>query len=348
MSDGRRRLGAALVGTALALTPAAALAHSMNAAFLGLQETADAQVHLRLKIPSVEGRTAPIRVTMPERCEPVGLVARQKVSDAVVDRWSMACGGPLRGEVLRVTGLDALVGEVFILYEPSGDDAWTTLVRREAPETLLGGVGQATQPTTSGYLGLGFSHILEGPDHLLFVLALLLVIRRTRRGREGALVLLGTITAFTLAHSLTLALATVGAVRLPSRPTEVVIALSVLLLATELAARDRRDTLTMRRPWLVAFAFGLLHGFGFPGALMEIGLPEDQVALPLLLFNVGVEAGQIAFVAAAGVLGLALRLASDRLGSRWTHTPRWAETATVYLIGTTAAYWCIERAVGLG
>jgi hydrogenase/urease accessory protein HupE len=332
----------------LSLLPQAADAHTMNAAFLGLQETNEGQVQLRLKIPTVDGRTAPVRPILPKTCSPIGPVARHQVRGGVVDRWAMNCEGTLAGQLLRFTGLDAMVGEVLLLYEREDAAPWRALIRRQAPETLLGGEATADTPAVAGYLALGFSHILEGPDHLLFVLALLLIIGRTRRGRDAMLALLGTITAFTLAHSLTLALATLGAVRLPSRPTEVVIALSVLLLAYELATSSGPKTLTLRRPWLVAFGFGLLHGFGFAGALMEIGLPEDQIALPLLLFNVGVEAGQLAFVAVAGLIGGALVAASGRFGGRWVHTPRWVETATIYLIGTTAAYWCIDRIAGMG
>jgi hypothetical protein len=184
-----------------------------------------------------------------------------------------------------------------------------------------------------GYLRLGVEHILFGIDHLLFVLGLILLV-----GGLGPL--MKTITAFTLAHSITLGLATLGVVRIPQAPVEAVIALSIVFLAAELVRQGRGETgLTARRPWLVAFAFGLLHGLGFAGALSDVGLPPGDVPSALLLFNVGVEAGQLAFVVAA----LALVRAVQSLPA-----PAWRrlEGVSAYAIGSLAAFWVMQRISG--
>ena len=180
------------------------------------------------------------------------------------------------------------------------------------------------------YVGLGVEHILSGTDHLLFVLCLLLLVRDVRR-------LLATVTAFTLAHSVTLAAATLGFVRVPTAPVEATIALSIVFLAGELVRGEAgRSAVTSTYPWLVAFSFGLLHGLGFAGALAEVGLPQGEIPLALLAFNVGVELGQLAFIAAVLSLARLARL----LPLRW---PGWAPGAVGYAIGSVAAFWVIDR-----
>jgi hydrogenase/urease accessory protein HupE len=186
------------------------------------------------------------------------------------------------------------------------------------------------------YLVLGVEHILLGVDHLLFVLALLLLVRGMRR-------LVATVTAFTVAHSITLGAATLGLVHVPSAPVEAIIALSILFLASELARgrnADGSEDLTARFPWLVAFAFGLLHGFGFAGALSEVGIPEQAVPLALLFFNVGVELGQLVFIAAVFALAWVVRVSAVRVPAVW-------RTAVAYGIGSVAAYWAVERTLGV-
>ena len=185
------------------------------------------------------------------------------------------------------------------------------------------------------YWKIGTIHILEGFDHLLFVLALILIV-------PGWWMLLKTITAFTLAHSVTLALATLGLVNLPGPPTEAVIALSILFLAVEIIhSREGRVTLTERYPWLVALSFGLVHGLGFAGALSEVGLPESDIPLALLMFNVGVETGQLLFVAVV----VAARELLRRLPISW---PDQGWRVLPYAIGGTASFWVIERVAGFG
>ncbi len=184
------------------------------------------------------------------------------------------------------------------------------------------------------YTGLGIEHILLGFDHLLFVLALLLIAR-------GAWILVKTITAFTVAHSITLGLATLGFIHVPPRPVEAAIALSIMFLCVEIVhAQQHRIGLTYRYPWLVAFTFGLLHGLGFAGALAKIGLPQSEIPVALLFFNIGVEIGQLIFVAA--ILVLVWLLKGLRLDAQ-----NWARVAPAYLIGTLSTYWFIQRVAAM-
>ncbi len=185
------------------------------------------------------------------------------------------------------------------------------------------------------YLVHGIEHILLGYDHLLFVLALILIVRNLR-------VLIATVTAFTVAHSITLALATLGVVHVPGPPVEAAIALSILLLACEIARTSvGQPSITARWPWLVAFSFGLLHGFGFASALSEIGLPRGDIPLALFMFNLGVEIGQLVFIAAV----LALLAVVRRIPIPDSVTQRARPVAT-YAIGTLAAFWFVERVAG--
>ncbi|MDQ7047296.1 MAG: HupE/UreJ family protein [Sulfurovum sp.] len=181
------------------------------------------------------------------------------------------------------------------------------------------------------YTWLGITHILLGFDHLLFVFALLLIVKNMRR-------LLWTITAFTLAHSLTMVAATLGIIHLPSAPVEAIIALSILFLAMEIIhEKQGKRGLTSRYPWIIAFIFGLLHGFGFAGALAEIGLPQQAITLALIFFNIGVEIGQLLFVATVVLIVLMLqRLSSPALLNK-------LQTTVVYIIGGVSAFWFIER-----
>jgi hydrogenase/urease accessory protein HupE len=186
-----------------------------------------------------------------------------------------------------------------------------------------------------GYFTLGVGHILGGIDHLLFVLALLLIVRGAKR-------IVFTITAFTVAHSITLIAATLGWVHVPGPPVEAMIALSIVFVAAEIVHGLRGEPgLTARAPWVAAFSFGLLHGFGFAGALAEVGLPQKAIPVALLMFNVGVELGQLIFVAAALAAGALL----TQLRLRRPERLRWAAS---YAIGTIAMFWVIERVAAFG
>ncbi len=223
-------------------------------------------------------------------------------------------------------------------------DGSTQVTRLTADRTsfVVEAAPRASQVAAT-YLRLGVEHILTGADHLLYILAMLLLVRGWKR-------LVATITAFTATHSLTLTAATLGWVRVPQPPVEATIALSILLVATEIVrARQRRSGLTERWPWVVSFTFGLLHGFGFAGALHEVGLPSGAIPVALALFNVGVEIGQLAFIAGALSLLAVGRRALERSragGATFLPAPAAWRTASAYGIGGVAAFWFLQRTSG--
>ncbi len=258
----------------------------------------------------------------------------EQLPGARLKRWSISTGGQgLVGYDIAVHGLPATMLDVLVRITFADGRTVTQLLRPTTPSFTVPGPEAAGAPVAT-YGLLGVEHILLGIDHLLFVLCLLLLVR-------GVGTLVKTITAFTVAHSITLGLATLGYVHIPIAPVEAVIALSILFLACEVVRLQAGSpSLTARQPWLVAFTFGLLHGFGFAGALSEVGLPADDIPLALLLFNLGIEAGQLLFVAAV----LLVMAGWQRfIGS----SPMWLRMAPVYLIGSTAAYWFIARALVL-
>jgi hydrogenase/urease accessory protein HupE len=234
---------------------------------------------------------------------------------------------------IEIVGLQATITDVLVRVMLDGTHS-TTLVRPSKPWVDIT-ASRGSLGVAGAYVMHGIEHILFGYDHLLFVLALILIVRSGR-------VLLITVTAFTIAHSITLSLATLGVLHVPGPPVEATIALSILLLACEIIRSEQgQASLTAKWPWLIAFSFGLLHGFAFASALTEIGLPQGDIPLALFAFNVGVEIGQLIFIAA--VLG-ALRCA------KWIKFPvfveRHAKPVTTYAIGILAAYWFIERLAG--
>ena len=281
-----------------------------------------------------EGLGAP---GLPERCVHADEQDLASV-DAGVVRYAFTCAGrPLaasdvlllpwerQGAMIAVRWLDGTTARQF--FARTGPAI-------EVPLGMLQAGSGSIADAAQRYIGLGIEHILLGFDHLLFVFALLLIVR-------GPWMLVKTITAFTLAHSITLALATLGVVHVPARPVDAAIALSIVFLAAEiLHTRQGRPGLTAQKPWVVAFAFGLLHGLGFAAALSQLGLPQSEIPLALLFFNVGVEIGQLMFVGVVLALASALR----QLQVTW---PRWSEAVPAYAIGTIAAFWLIERTSGM-
>jgi hydrogenase/urease accessory protein HupE len=255
------------------------------------------------------------------------------VAGAQLSRWKVDCGQEgIEGATVRIEGLKATMVDTLVRLELLNGSVISQILRPDSPEFVVGTRGGTV--ALAGYIHLGIEHILLGIDHLLFVLGLLLIV-------HGKWLLVKTITAFTVAHSITLALATLDVVNLPSAPVEAVIALSIVFLATELARKDGESLdLTFRFPWIVAFVFGLLHGFGFAGALREVGLPQTDIPLALLLFNVGVEIGQLIFVGMFFVLGwVACRVLKE--------LPSWLTHASAYGIGAISSYWLIERIVAM-
>jgi HupE / UreJ protein len=317
-----------LAATLLTLS-SAALAHDLGVARATLEELPAARYVLEVETPPALAELFD-PPELPQRCVNTGTIT----PDQTVHRYQFTCAGkPLTAsDVLRLPWL--LQGIMLTVHWSDGSSARQFFARTadaiEVPlKALQAGSGSLTD-AAGRYVGLGIEHILLGIDHLLFVLGLLLIV-------HGPWMLVKTITAFTLAHSVTLALATLGFVQMPAPPVEAAIALSIMFLAAEIIrARQGRPGLTASKPWVVAFAFGLLHGLGFAGALTELGLAPAEIPVALLFFNVGVEVGQLMFVGACLALAWALR----QLRVSW---PRWAAPLPAYAIGTVAAFWFIER-----
>lgn len=315
-----------LVCLALTCTIQQAAAHEVRPAYLEITETAQGQHDIIWKQPILDGRRLKLDPRFPEGCDP----ADERITSngaTLITRWTLACD--LDEGTLAVDGLDRTLTDVFLrLYRLDADDI-AAVLRPGASEISL---SAPTGAPIAAYFRIGVEHIIFGYDHLLFVLGLVLLVR-TRQ-------LLATVTAFTVAHSITLGASALGGVSLPGAPVEIVIAMSIALLGAEALHRMRGiETISQRMPWLIAFGFGLVHGFGFAGALSEIGLPRGAEVMALLLFNLGVEAGQIAFVVvllAIAWLGLKLQRAAG--------TP--ARTLAAYAIGITGSYWAIERIAG--
>ena len=309
-----------------------AQAHEVRPAYLEIRELEAGLYSVFWKVPLKGTMRLKLDPVLPEEFENASLPEIQVLSDALVTTWKIKNqSGGLEGEAISIAGLNATITDVLVRVEFLDGREQSTILRSSEPGFVVS-EKETTADIAWSYLVLGVEHILGGIDHLLFVLALLLLVNNNW-------LLLKTITAFTIAHSITLASAVLGFVRVPSAPVEAVIALSILFLASELAKRQEgRSGLTERYPWVVAFTFGLLHGFGFAGALSTIGLPQHEIPLALFQFNVGVEIGQIMFV--IFVLGLMWVLRRVRIS--W---PVWARQAPNYAIGSVAAFWCIQRIV---
>ncbi len=318
------RLAALLLLSAL---PAAA--HEVRPAYLELNEIGPGLFRVLWKVPARDGLRLPLAPSFPPSCSADTEKRAAPAAGASIERWTMQCNGPLHGQRIGIDNLELTLTDALVRLELLDGETRTARLRPSQTSFLVERRPAAAQVARTYFL-LGVEHILLGVDHLLFVFALLLIV-------EGRRKLLLTITAFTASHSVTLALAALGFAHVPSAPVEAVIALSILFLATEIVHRRRgRPTMTHQRPWLVALAFGLLHGFGFAGALSEIGLPASAIPLALLMFNLGVEAGQIAFIGVV-LAGGALyhRVTVARLRHAWA--------VPAYCIGAVAAYWTLER-----
>ncbi|TDJ68593.1 MAG: HupE/UreJ family protein [Proteobacteria bacterium] len=312
---------------------AQAFAHQLQPSSLELRQLTPERYEVIWRAPIYYGKPHPAKLQLPEHWQTVGKPTVRQLSDSALHRRVVSVpNGVIDGGVIRFIGLEATITDVFVRFIWLDGSQTTAIARPNQPWVDI--VGQRSGWQVAGdYTVLGVDHILSGYDHLTFVLALLLIVSGARR-------LLITVTSFTLAHSITLAAATLGVMWVPGPPVEATISLSILFLASELVKVNRgQASLTARYPWIVAFVFGLLHGFGFAGALNDIGLPQNEIALALLMFNVGVELGQLLFIAAILVLVTALR----KVRIEW---PAWARQLPAYGIGGIAAFWFIERVSG--
>jgi hydrogenase/urease accessory protein HupE len=311
-----------------------AQAHEVRPAYLEIKETAPGQFSVLWRTPVLAGMRLPVRLKLPDDVRNLKDPVVQELTDSLAERrWVEAGPRGFAGQRIEFPGLQLTITDVLVCARTFDGREITALVRPSQPWFEPAGTPSKLH-VAGAYLRLGIEHIWGGIDHLLFILALMILVKGTRR-------LVATVTAFTVAHSLTLAGATLGFVHVPQAPVEAAIALSIVFVACEIVhARQGQAGLTERWPWLVAFAFGLLHGFGFAGALSEVGLPQTAIPVALLFFNVGVEIGQLLFIGAIlSVMALARWLNRRAALPR----PAWVWRVAPYGIGGVAAFWMIQR-----
>src|SRR6478609_2004546 len=317
-----------------ALAPSPVSAHEVRPAYLELRQTGANTYDVLWKVPARgDNMRLGIYVEFPSGTTNLTTPRTLFANDASTERWSIRRPGGLIEDEVYITGLAATMTDVLVRVENLDNTTQVTRVTPSSPSFVVAAAPNALDVTRT-YLVLGVEHILFGVDHLLFVLALLILVKGWRK-------LVGTITAFTVAHSITLAAATLGFLHVPSKPVEATIALSIVFVACEIVHRRQgRAGLTEMWPWVIAFSFGLLHGLGFAGALREVGLPQNAIPLALVFFNIGVELGQLLFIGAVmAVIAVAVRAA--RKFSRWNTAPQsafaWCENISAYAIGAVAA-----------
>ena len=322
------------VAMAFLLCAVPARADEFKPAYLQLMQLDQETYDVLWKIPAIdESTTLKVQPLFPDRTEVLTPVRSTFSRGVTVQRWRVRVPGGFDGRAISFSQLSETRIDVLVrLVRLDGTVQLERILPVSPSFSARPSPGRLEVVTT--YTILGIEHILAGFDHLLFVLALLLLVQGTRR-------LLVTITAFTAAHSLTLAGATLGWVHVPGPPVEAAIALSIVFVASEIVhTRRGRSSVTQHYPWVVAFTFGLLHGFGFAGALAEVGLPQSSIPMALLFFNVGVEIGQLLFVGAV----LAAIAVGWRVGRRLRFTqPGWLWRLAPYGIGALASFWLVER-----
>jgi len=310
-----------------------ATAHEVRPGFLEIVESSAGTYSFLWKKPTGGEIEIDIAPVVPKECRLV-VPGRQQLSPgAVVVRGTLECPGGIAGRTIAIAGLESTITDVLVRVQHADGRLESHLLRPTGPAVSLGSATTVAQRALD-YVRLGIQHILLGVDHLLFVLGLMLIV-------ANRWMLVKTITAFTVAHSITLAIATLGYASAPLLPLNAAIALSILFLGPEIVRKWRGETsFTIRHPWVVAFAFGLLHGFGFASGLTAMGLPKAEIPLALLLFNVGVEVGQLAFVLLVVLLERSFRV----LEVRW---PQLVARLPGYAVGTLGAYWTIQRTLVL-
>ena len=325
-----------IVGVVLALLFAfsSAQAHDIRPAYLELKETAPGQFSVLWRTPVMAGMRLPVVLKLSDEMRNLKDPVVQELTDSLVERrWIQVGPHSLAGKRIEFPGLQLTITDVLVRFEMLDGRKGATIVRPSQP-WFESDAAPSKLRVAGAYLRLGIEHIWSGIDHLLFILALMILVKGTRR-------LIATVTAFTVAHSITLAGATLGFVHVPQQPVEACIALSIVFVASEIIhARQGWQGLTERWPWIVAFTFGLLHGFGFAGALNAVGLPQTAIPVALLFFNVGVEIGQLLFIAA--ILSL-VALGRWLIRRAAIPQPAWAWRVAPYSIGGVAAFWMIQR-----
>ncbi len=330
-----RRVACALA-LALALV-APAIADDFRPAYLQLKQLDATTYDVLWRVPALDANTTlRLQPVFPPGTQELTQRSSSYASNAAVLRWRIEVDDGLAGKAIEFPQLPGSRVDVLVRVERAdGTEQLGRVLPVDPRFTVMSSPGHLEVVKT--YTVLGIEHILLGFDHLLFVLALLLIVDGTRR-------LIATITAFTVAHSITLALASLGFLHVPGPPVEALIALSIVFVAAEIVhGRQGRPGLTQRYPWIVAFTFGLLHGLGFASALAEVGLPQNSIPLALLFFNVGVEIGQLIFIGAVlTLIAIGKRLAA----SMRLRSTAWLWRLPPYAIGGIASYWVFERVAG--
>jgi hydrogenase/urease accessory protein HupE len=324
----------ALLWLAAVLMPTTGEAHESRPAYLQIREIKPGQYDVLWRLPVNVEVPLLVMLQLPKEAKDLGEPVVQRLNDSTVERRRIELpDGELAGQRIDFVGLQATITDVLVRVSWLDGRQVTEIVRPAHPWIELTD-RQSIWQVAKTYATLGIEHILMGFDHLLFVVGLMIIVRSTRS-------LIKTITAFTVAHSITLGLATLGYASVPAAPLNAAISLSILFLGVEVVRLWRGQTsFTLRHPWIVAFAFGLLHGFGFASGLTTVGLPSSDIPLALLSFNVGVEIGQLTFVVVILLLHRALRALQFNL-------PRWASYVPGYLVGSLGAFWTIERTLML-
>lgn len=316
-------------GLLAVLAAGRAEAHQFAPALLELEEVSADEAAVSWKQPAIRVQGSELRPVLPAECQGLGDPTVQREGTGLRARWRIRCPGGLAGKTVGVEGIAGSQADVLLRVTLRDGRRLRHVLEADSPSFTIDADGSRSG-VLRDYGVLGVEHILLGWDHLAFVLVLVLLVGRGRS-------LLWTVTAFTAGHSATLALASLGVVGVPQAPIEAAIALSIFVLAVELTRRRAdRPTLTQRWPWAVAAGFGLLHGLGFAGALAEVGLPAEEIPLALFAFNLGIEVGQLAFVAVVLLIAGALR----RVPLAW---PGWAQAVPAYGVGSVAVFWFLER-----
>ena len=320
-----------VVALLLALCATAAHADQLRPGYLEFTQQSATQWRLVWKAPLVGGLTQASQPILPAGCAQSGATQRQMTGFAMSSTSTVQCNRPVDGGRIGISSLDAAQTDILVRVAPLGRPVQALRLTAAEPTAVIAKTPERWQVAKT-YFVIGIEHIVFGYDHLLFVVALVLLLQRTSA-------IVWAVTAFTIAHSITLVGTTLGLIGLPSRPVEAVIALSIVFLAVEIVKKTPgMPRLSERIPWAVAFVFGLLHGFGFAGALAEIGLPQTDVPIALLMFNLGVEAGQLAIV------GLTM-IVTAIIGKLSAPVLPKAIRAASYAIGSVASMWLIERLV---
>ncbi len=329
---GQRFIWASVLISVFALAvahPSLVGAHETRPAYLEIRETARDQFELLWRTPVSAGMRLPVLLRLPSDIEDRKPPTSEELADSLVEHCWVTVPGGITKRRLDFPGLESTITDVVVRTELLDGRAFTMIVHPSRSWVEIP-ASETRRARVANYILLGIRHIALGADHLLFLLGLLLIVK-------DRWMLLKTVTAFTVAHSLTLTLATLGYANAPLVPLNAAIALSILFLGPEIVRSWRgQSSFTIRRPWVVAFAFGLLHGFGFASALTSTGLPRPELLLALVSFNVGVELGQLSFV----LLILLLERAFRTLEIRWPH---WVEVLPGYTVGSLGAFWTVQR-----